>query len=77
RVDLTHLKAYAIDDEGSNEPDDAISWDSQKNKMWVHISDTSSSISFGDEVDLQARARGSNLYVTEQIVMMLPPQATA
>ncbi|MDE4957511.1 ribonuclease II, partial [Francisella tularensis subsp. holarctica] len=39
RVDLTHLKAYAIDDEVSNDPDDAISWDSQKNKMWVHISD--------------------------------------
>ncbi|AVC43353.1 ribonuclease II [Francisella tularensis subsp. novicida] len=77
RVDLTHLKAYAIDDEGSNDPDDAISWDSQKNKMWVHIADPSSSISFGDEVDLQARARGSNLYVPEQIVMMLPPQATA
>lgn len=77
RVDLTHLKAYAIDDEGSNDPDDAISWDTQKNKMWVHIADPSSSINFGDEVDLQARARGSNLYVPEKIVMMLPPQATA
>ncbi|API85956.1 ribonuclease catalytic domain-containing protein [Francisella uliginis] len=76
RVDLTHLIAYAIDDEGSNDPDDAISWDSDRNKMWVHIADPSSSISFGDEVDLEARARGSNLYVPEKIVSMLPQQAT-
>ncbi len=39
RVDLTHLTAYAIDDEGSNDPDDAISWDPDRNKMWVHIAD--------------------------------------
>ncbi|AJI55562.1 RNB domain protein [Francisella philomiragia] len=76
RVDLTHLTAYAIDDEGSNDPDDAISWDAQQNKMWVHIADPSSSISFGDEVDLEARARGSNLYVPEHVITMLPPQAT-
>ncbi|MBK2267065.1 ribonuclease catalytic domain-containing protein [Francisella philomiragia] len=76
RVDLTHLTAYAIDDEGSNDPDDAISWDAQQNKMWVHIADPSSSINFGDEVDLEARARGSNLYVPEHIITMLPPQAT-
>ncbi|APC90838.1 MULTISPECIES: ribonuclease catalytic domain-containing protein [Francisella] len=76
RVNLTHLHAYAIDDEGSNDPDDAISWDPDRNKIWVHIADPSSSISFGDEVDLQARARGSNLYVPEKIVAMLPPQAT-
>ncbi|MBK2296550.1 ribonuclease catalytic domain-containing protein [Francisella philomiragia] len=76
RVDLTYLTAYAIDDEGSNDPDDAISWDAQQNKMWVHIADPSSSISFGDEVDLEARARGSNLYVPEHVITMLPPQAT-
>ncbi|WP_150467195.1 ribonuclease catalytic domain-containing protein [Francisella sp. SYW-9] len=76
RVDLTYLTAYAIDDEGSNDPDDAISWDSDRNKMWVHIADPSSSISFGDEVDLEARARGSNLYVPEKIVSMLPQKAT-
>ncbi|MFV9973525.1 MAG: ribonuclease catalytic domain-containing protein [Francisella endosymbiont of Hyalomma asiaticum] len=76
RVNLTHLHAYAIDDEGSNDPDDAISWDPDRNKIWVHIADPSSSINFGDEVDLQARTRGSNLYVPEKIVAMLPPQAT-
>ena len=57
-------------------PYDAISWDSDRNKIWVHIADPSFSINFGDEVDLPARTRGSNLYVPEKIVAMLPPQAT-
>ena len=76
RVDLTNLKAYAIDDEGSNDPDDAISWDNANNKMWVHVADPSSSIEFDSKADLEARARGSNLYVPEKIVSMLPPKAT-
>ncbi|QLE79021.1 RNB domain-containing ribonuclease [Francisella sp. Scap27] len=76
RVDLTHLTAYAIDDEGSNDPDDAISWDESNDKMWVHVADPSSSIIFDDEVDVEARARGSNLYVPEHIISMLPTNAT-
>ena len=61
RVDLTHLVAYAIDDEGSNDPDDAISWDTEKSMMWVHVADPSSSIEFDSDVDIEARVRGSNL----------------
>ena len=76
RVDLTHLKAYAIDDEGSNDPDDAISWDADKTIIWVHIADPSSSIEFDSEIDIEARARGSNLYVPEHIISMLPNKAT-
>ena len=76
RVDLTYMTSYAIDDEGSNDPDDAISWDEKNQKMWVHIADPSSAINFNDNVDLQARARGSNLYVPEGIVSMLPQKAT-
>jgi exoribonuclease-2 len=76
RVDMTNMVSYAIDDEGSNDPDDAISWDFENNKMWVHVADTSSSIEFGSEVDLEARARGSNLYVPEHIISMLPSKAT-
>ena len=76
RKDLTHLQSYAIDDEGSNDPDDAISWDEQSAKMWVHVADPSAAISFGDEADSEARARGTNLYVPENIVSMLPQKAT-
>ena len=76
RVDLTDLMAYAIDDEGSNDPDDAISWDAEKSLMWVHIADPSSSIAFDTAIDIEARARGSNLYVPEHIISMLPNEAT-
>ncbi|QIV95316.1 exoribonuclease-2 [Allofrancisella inopinata] len=76
RLDLTHLKAYAIDDEDSNDPDDAISWDAKNSKIWVHVADPSSSIAFGEQVDLEARARGSNLYTPEKIISMLPAKAT-
>lgn len=76
RADLTHLAAYAIDDEGSNDPDDAISWDETNAKMWVHVADPSSSINFNDDVDVEARIRGTNLYVPEHIISMLPTNAT-
>ncbi|WP_035720592.1 RNB domain-containing ribonuclease [Francisella sp. W12-1067] len=76
RVDLTYLKAYAIDDEDSNDPDDAISWDTKNSKIWVHVADPSSSIAFGEQIDLEARARGSNLYTPEKIISMLPTEAT-
>ncbi len=37
RLDLTHLPAYAIDDEGNQDPDDAISLDGDR--IWVHVAD--------------------------------------
>ncbi len=36
RRDLTHLAAFAIDDEGNRDPDDAISLDGER--LWVHVS---------------------------------------
>lgn len=35
RKDLTHLEAWAIDDAGNQDPDDAISIDGER--LWVHI----------------------------------------
>ena len=37
RQDLTQLPAFAIDDEGSEDPDDAISFDGDR--IWVHVAD--------------------------------------
>jgi exoribonuclease-2 len=74
RVDLTHLPAYAIDDEGNQDPDDALSLQGQR--LWVHVADAAALVRPGSPVDLEARARGSNLYLPHQIVPILPPQAT-
>jgi exoribonuclease-2 len=74
RVDLTGLAAYAIDDEGNRDPDDAISIDG--NRLWVHIADPSSVITPDSPADLHARELATTLYLPEKHVTMLPPQAT-
>ncbi|MCB8922120.1 MAG: RNB domain-containing ribonuclease [Ardenticatenaceae bacterium] len=75
RRDLTHLPAFAIDDEGNQDPDDALSWDD--GVLWVHIADVAALIPPDSAADLEARGRGANLYLPEGTVYMLPPAATA
>lgn len=74
RQDLTHLPAFAIDDEGNQDPDDALSLDG--NRLWVHVADVAALVTPDSEADLEARARGANLYLPESTVPMLPPEAT-
>jgi exoribonuclease-2 len=74
RVDLTHLQAFAIDDEGNQDPDDAISIDGDK--LWVHIADVASIVTPDSTVDIHARGHATTLYLPEKTVTMLPPGAT-
>jgi exoribonuclease-2 len=73
RVDLTHLPAFAIDDEGNQDPDDALSLDGDR--LWVHVADVAALVGPNSEADLEARARGATLYLPDARVPMLPPQA--
>ena len=75
RIDLTHLAAYAIDDEYSTDPDDAISIDG--NRLWVHVADVSSAVNSDSSSDLAARAAGANLYLPTGIRTMLHPSAAS
>lgn len=74
RRDLTHLVALAIDDEGSTDPDDAISW--EDGRLWVHVADAAALVLPDSEIDREARSRGSNLYLPEGTTPMLPPAIT-
>ncbi|MCU7959448.1 MAG: RNB domain-containing ribonuclease [gamma proteobacterium symbiont of Bathyaustriella thionipta] len=74
RRDLTHQQAFAIDDEGNQDPDDAISLD--EGRIWVHIADVAALVSADSEMDLQARERGANLYLPETTIHMLPVAIT-
>jgi exoribonuclease-2 len=73
RLDLTGLPAYAIDDVGNLDPDDAISLDG--NRLWVHVADAAALAPTGSPTDLEARARGATLYLPEAIIPMLPEEA--
>lgn len=75
RRDLTHLTALAIDDEGSRDPDDALSW--ADGRLWVHIADVAALVPPNSPADLEARARAANLYLPEGTIHMLPEEATA
>ncbi len=74
RLDLTHLPAYAIDDAGNQDPDDAVSLDGER--IWVHVADVAALVPPDSEMDLDARNRGANLYIPEQVISMLPPGLT-
>lgn len=74
RVDLTHLPAYAIDDEGNQDPDDALSLDGDR--LWVHVADVAALIDPESEIEREARSRGANLYLPERVVNMLPVAVT-
>ncbi len=73
RVNLAHLPAFAIDDEGNQEPDDALSLEGDR--LWVHVADVAALVGPGSEIDLEARARGATLYLPEGTVPMLPVPA--
>lgn len=75
RRDLTHLPAFAIDDQGSTDPDDAISW--ENGRLWVHIADVAALVLPGSAADIEARGRGANQYRPEGVIPMLPERATA
>jgi exoribonuclease II len=75
RRDLTHLAAFAIDDAGSTDPDDAISW--HNGRFWIHIADVATLVTPDSPADVEARARGANSYLPEGVVTMLPEKATA
>lgn len=74
RLDLTHLPAFAIDDAGNQDPDDALSVDGDR--IWVHIADVAALIPPDSPADLEARGRGANLYLPETTLSMLPRAAT-
>ncbi len=74
RLDLTHLPAYAIDDEDTHDPDDAITLDGDR--IWVHVADVAALVPPDSEIDREARDRGANLYLPDRIIHMLPPDVT-
>ena len=78
RVDLTHLPAFAIDDEGSQDPDDAVFAEKVEGgfRLFVHVADVAALVPPKSPLDEEALRRGANLYLPEGTVPMLPPAVT-
>ena len=74
RRDLTHLPAFAIDDEGNTDPDDAVSIEGDV--LWIHIADVAALVTPDSPADVHARAQAANLYLPEKTIHMLPPEVT-
>jgi len=74
RLDLTHLPAYAIDEAGNQDPDDALSLDGDR--LWIHVADVGALVTPDSALEREARARGANLYLPEGVVNMLPGRVT-
>lgn len=75
RLDLTHLKVYTIDDESTTEIDDGLSCEilpDGKKRLWVHIADPTRWLIPEDELDLEARKRGSTVYLPTGMIPMFP-----
>jgi exoribonuclease-2 len=78
RRDLTHLEAFAIDSPWSDDPDDAVSIESDeegKSFLYVHVADPAASLSFDSPAEKEARDRGVTLYIPEGSFRMLTEQA--
>ena len=65
--------AYAIDNEWSADPDDAVNFDGKY--LWVHIADPASFVEPDSVVDKAARNRGTTLYLPDGAVRMLAETA--
>lgn len=73
RLDLTALRAFAVDNAWSSDPDDAISIDGDA--VWVHVADPAASVSPDDPRDLEARGLGETLYLPEGSYRMLAEES--
>lgn len=73
REDLTDLTAYAIDDAGSSDPDDAVAF--RDGVLYVHVADPASSVTPGSAADEEASWRGESSYLPELLSPMLREEA--
>ncbi|KAG5550238.1 hypothetical protein RHGRI_015261 [Rhododendron griersonianum] len=75
RIDLTHLKVYAIDVDEADELDDALSATRLMDgriKVWIHVADPASLVQPGSIVDREAMKRGTSVFLPTATYPMFP-----
>jgi len=75
RLDLTTQRCVTIDDEDTRDIDDGLALERRPYgdcRIWIHIADPGRLITEGSPLDLEARKRGSSLYLAGGIQPMFP-----
>ncbi len=75
REDLRHLEAFTIDGPATRDYDDALSLERRDGalEVGIHISDVAGVVRPESPLDLEARRRGSSLYLPRRHIPMIPP----
>lgn len=74
REDLTKLQTITIDDESTQDMDDALSLVENERgfTLYIHISDVASMIPKGSALDTEAFLRATSIYCPDSTISMLP-----
>nr|AUG32198.1 putative ribonuclease II [Paulinella longichromatophora] len=75
RINLTALRCFTLDEPGTQELDDALSYEKDEEGrewIWIHIADPDRLITAESNLDLEARKRATSLYIASGTLPMFP-----
>ncbi len=79
RLDCSGQLTFTIDDEDTQELDDALSFESHDgySRVGIHIADVSYFVEKGDLLDSEALRRSTSVYLPDRTVNMFPPRLSS
>ena len=75
RRDMRDVETFTIDPADAKDFDDALSYREvadNRYEIGIHIADVSHYVREGDPLDLEARERGTSIYLVDRVIPMLP-----